>query len=119
MSSVSQIRSKLPFKSVGTHEETLEALHSLQKQIDVTKSIVVAGAGPTGVETAGELAAAYRGEKDITLIIGGERALQASHILPSVSQVVERDLQKLGVNSQLAAVAMARRAGWHPAVEAG
>jgi len=90
----SQIRSNLPFKLVGTHQETLVALHSLQKQIDVAKSIVVAGAGPTGVETAGELAAAYGGEKDI---IGGERTLRASHVLPRVSQVVERDLQKLGV----------------------
>ncbi|KAK9312809.1 hypothetical protein V1524DRAFT_354379, partial [Lipomyces starkeyi] len=89
--------SNLPFKPVGTHEETLAALHSLQKQIDVAKSIVVAGAGPTGVETAGELAAAYGREKDITLIISGERALQASHVLPSVSHVVETDLQKLGV----------------------
>ncbi|MCJ1456827.1 hypothetical protein MMC28_007192 [Mycoblastus sanguinarius] len=93
----SKIRSNLPFKPVGTHKETLAALHSLQKQIDIAKSIVIAGAGPTGVETAGELAAAYGVEKDITLIIGGERALQASHALPSVSQVVERDLQKLGV----------------------
>ena len=93
----SQICSNLPFKLIGTHEETLAALHSLQKQIDVAKSIVVAGAGPTGVETAGELAAAYGGEKDITLIISGEHALQTSHVLPSVSQVVERDLQKLGV----------------------
>src|SRR6202034_569162 len=93
----SHVRTNLPFKPVGTHEETLAALHSLQKQIDVAKSIVVAGAGPTGVETAGELAAAYGGEKDITLIVGGERALQASHVLPSVSQVVETDLQKLGV----------------------
>lgn len=93
----SHIRSNLPFKPVGTHEETVAALHSLQQQIDVAKSIVVAGGGPTGVETAGELAAAYGGEKDITLIISGERALQASHVLPSVSHVVERDLQKLGV----------------------
>ena len=93
----SQIRGNQPFKPVGTHEATLVALHSLQKQIEVAKSIVVAGAGPTGVETAGELAAAYGGEKKITLIIGGERVLPATHILPSVSQVVERDLQKLGV----------------------
>ena len=93
----SQIRSKLPFKPVGTHEETLAALHSLQKQIDDAKSIVVAGGGPTGVETAGELAAAYGGEKDITLIISVEHALQASNVLRSVSQTVERDLQKLGV----------------------
>ncbi|KAL9064022.1 MAG: hypothetical protein Q9161_009127, partial [Pseudevernia consocians] len=60
-------------------------------------SIVISGAGPTGVETAGELAATYGSEKDITLIISGEHVLQASLVLPSVSQVVERDLQKLGV----------------------
>ena len=93
----SQILSNLPFKPVGTHEETLVALHSLQKQIDDAKSIVVAGAGPTGVETAGELAATYGNKKDITLIIGGEHVLQTSNVLPSVHQVVERDLQKLGV----------------------
>ena len=93
----SQIRSNLPFKPVGTHEETLAALHSLQEQIDNAKSIVVAGAGPTGVETAGELAATYGNKKDVTLIIGGEHVLQTSHVLASVHQVVERDLQKLGV----------------------
>lgn len=93
----SQIRSNLPFKHVGTDEETLAALHFLQKQIEIAKSIVVAGAGPTGVETAGELAAAYGGGKDITLIVSGERVLQASHALPSVSQAAEKDLQKLGV----------------------
>ena len=93
----SHIRSNLPFKPVGTHEETLASLHSLQKQIDVARSIVVAGGGPTGVETAGELAAAYGGKKDITLIVAGEHVLQTSHVLPSLSQVVERDLQKLGV----------------------
>lgn len=97
IASGSQIRSNLPFKPVGTQDETLTALHSLQKQIDMAKSVVVAGAGPTGVETAGELAAAYGGEKDITLIIGGERVLQASHVLPSVCQAVERDLKRLGV----------------------
>ena len=93
----SQILSNLPFKPVGTHEETLAALHSLQKQTDDAKSIVVAGAGLTGVETAGELAATYGNKKDITLIIGGEHVLQTSHVLPSVHHVVERDLQKLGV----------------------
>ena len=93
----SRIRSDLPFKPVGTHIDTLTAVHSLQKQIDSAKSIVVAGAGPTGVETAGELAAAYLGTKDITLVIGGEHALQASNVLSSVTQIVEKDLEKLGV----------------------
>jgi NADH dehydrogenase FAD-containing subunit len=93
----SQILSDLPFKPVGTHEATLESLHSLQKQIDAAKSIVIAGGGPTGVETAGEIAAHYGAAKEVTLIIGGDRALEASNVLPSVSQTVEKDLQKLGV----------------------
>lgn len=93
----SQLHNNLPFKLIGTQEETLEALHLLQKQVDSAKNIVIAGAGPTGVETAGELAAAYGDEKDITLIVSGEQVLQASHVLPSVSRVIESDLQKLGV----------------------
>ena len=94
----SHIRSNLPFKGEGTHEDTLAALHSLQEQIAVAKSVLISGAGATGVETASELAAAYGADKDTTLIIAGERVLQTSHCLPSVSQAVERDLQKLGVN---------------------
>ena len=93
----SRIRSGLPFKPIGAHEETLAALHSLQKEIEGGKSIVVAGAGPTGVETAGEIAAAYRGEKEVTLIISGERVLQSSEVRVDVSLGVEKDLQKLGV----------------------
>lgn len=93
----SRIQSSLPFKPVGAHEETLAALHSLQGEIEAAKSIVVAGAGPTGVETVGEIAAAYRGEKEMTLIISGERALQSSEVRVDVSLGVEKDLQKLGV----------------------
>jgi NADH dehydrogenase FAD-containing subunit len=93
----SQILSDLPFKPIGKHEETVEALHGLQKQIGAAKSIAIAGAGPTGVETAGEIAAHYGVEKEITLIISGEHALEASNVLPSVAQIVEKDLQKLGV----------------------
>lgn len=97
MATGSQLRSNLAFKPIGAHEETLAALHSLQKQVDVARSIVIGGAGPTGVETAGELAATYSGKKDITLIISEKRVLQGSDALPSVSQAVERDLQQLGV----------------------
>jgi NADH dehydrogenase FAD-containing subunit len=94
----SQIQSNLPFKPIGTHEETLASLHSLQEQIAAANSIIVAGAGPTGVETAGELAAAYGGKKQITLVISGDHVLEASPVLPSLKQVVEQDLLKLGVN---------------------
>ena len=93
----SQIRSNLPFKPVGTHDDTVTALHDLQEKIGAAESIVVAGGGATSVETAGELAARYGSEKDITLVIGREHALQASNVLPSVSQSVEQDLTRLGV----------------------
>ncbi|RYP13681.1 hypothetical protein DL765_006763 [Monosporascus sp. GIB2] len=94
----SHIGSNLPYKLLGSYEETLEALHSLQDRIDEAKSIVVAGAGPTGVEAAGEIAAAYGTTKEVTLINSSEHVLHASNVLPSVAQSVERDLRKLGVN---------------------
>ncbi|KAK6532793.1 hypothetical protein TWF281_006969 [Arthrobotrys megalospora] len=93
----STIRGDLPFKSLGTHESTINALHSLQNEIKNANSITIAGAGPTGVETAGELAAAYGNQKQITLICAGDNVLHTSEVLPSVFQTVERDLQKLGV----------------------
>lgn len=93
----SHILSDLPFKPIGMHEQTLESLHSLQQQIGAADSIVIAGGGPTGVETAGEIAAHYGTEKKVTLVVGGKHVLEASKVLPSVSQTVEKDLQKLGV----------------------
>ncbi|KAK6343014.1 hypothetical protein TWF718_008392 [Orbilia javanica] len=93
----STIRGDLPFKSLGTHENTVAALHSLQRDIGNAASIIIAGAGATGVETAGELAAAYGSKKQITLICAGDKVLHTSDVLPSVSQTVENDLNKLGV----------------------
>ena len=101
----SQIRNSngmtnLPLKPLGTHETTLSAFHTLKSRIATAQSITIAGAGPTGVEVAGELAAAYDGasNKEITLIMSGEHVLQTTpNVLPSVVEIVERDLQKLGV----------------------
>lgn len=93
----SKLRHNLPFKAIGSHKETLEALHNLQGKIKAAQSIVIAGGGPTGVETAGEIAAAYGSKKKITLVVGGDHVLQASKVLPGVSQSVEKDLRKLGV----------------------
>ncbi|MCJ1310789.1 hypothetical protein MMC25_004456 [Agyrium rufum] len=93
----SQMRGNLPFKSIGTYEDTLAAFHKLQRQVSAAKSIIIAGAGSTGVETAGELAASYGKKKDFTLVIKGEHTLQASHASHSVSRTVEKDLEKLGV----------------------
>lgn len=57
----------------------------------------------------------------LALIIDGrpaaEIALGAAVALPTVRAQVRSILQKLGVNSQMAAAAMARNAGWSPSEE--
>jgi apoptosis-inducing factor 2 len=57
-----------PFKGLGTTELTKDALHDFQARIEKAKTIVVAGAGATGVEFAAELAFEYGGQKEIILV---------------------------------------------------
>ncbi|KAJ4260474.1 hypothetical protein NW762_007215 [Fusarium torreyae] len=91
----SRLASNLPLKPIGTHQETISAWTQLKGQIEGANSIVVAGAGATGSEVAGELAARYGSSKDITLIISGDQPLEGA--LASVRTSVERDLKALGV----------------------
>ncbi|KAL6915247.1 hypothetical protein ACHAPO_011108 [Fusarium lateritium] len=89
----SSVSSGLPFKHVGSSEDTKLALRKLQERVKAAKSIVIAGDGPTGVETAGEIAEAYGGEKKITLIVSKNHALPG--LLPSVGQKAEKVLSKM------------------------
>lgn len=57
-----------PFKSIGSTDKTKAALHEYQEKIKAAKKIVVVGAGPTGVEVAGELAYEYGQRKEIVLV---------------------------------------------------
>ena len=50
-----------------------------------------------GVKMAVELATTYSVKKEITLIMNGNKILQISLILKRIIQMMERDLQKLGV----------------------
>lgn len=94
----SSMASGLPLKPIGTHEEMLKAWHDLQAKVNDAKNIIVAGAGPTGVEVAGELAAKFGGLKEITLIMHGDVPLESSRdLLSSVRTTLDADLQKLGV----------------------
>ena len=64
----SRTRAHTPFKGLGTSEETRDALHDFQSEVKEAKTIVIAGAGVTGVEAAGELAFEYGREKKIVLV---------------------------------------------------
>lgn len=95
----SRIASGLPLKSVGTHESTMAAWKDLQQRILVSRSIVVSGAGATGVEVVGELAARYGSDKEITLIMSKDKPLgNQQSTLASVRNAIDSDLQKLGVH---------------------
>lgn len=63
------IDSFVPWKSAATgYKATKENLHKTQKLVEAAESIVIGGAGPTGVETAGELGFEYGKTKKITLV---------------------------------------------------
>lgn len=59
----------VPWKaSLEGYEKTKSLLHEYQNKVKAAKSIIIAGAGPTGVETAGEIAFEYGKGKEVTLV---------------------------------------------------
>ncbi|KAI1375133.1 FAD/NAD(P)-binding domain-containing protein [Hypoxylon crocopeplum] len=91
-------RDGMPWKAVGTTEQTRASIAQLRAQIDAAQSIVVAGAGATGTEFAGELGAAYakRGAKKITLLTTDALPLEP-HLKESVRATAKKELEKLNV----------------------
>lgn len=59
---------QMPFKNFSSTEETKDALHEFQEAVKKSKTIVIAGGGPTGVETAGEIAFEYGSAKKVVLV---------------------------------------------------
>jgi NADH dehydrogenase FAD-containing subunit len=68
-----------PFKSRGSTEATKEAIHDYQARIKAAETIVIVGAGPTGVEVAGELGSEYGLLKEIILVKKGPHIIWSVH----------------------------------------
>ncbi|KAI8169540.1 Oxidoreductase ptaL [Colletotrichum sp. SAR 10_70] len=91
----------------GSYEGLRQSWNDFRKALPQAKSIVIAGGGPAGVETAGELGEYLNGragffsstlEKPkvaITLVTGGSKILPA--LRPSLAQKTERYLAQVGV----------------------
>uniref|UniRef100_A0A093UXT5 Apoptosis-inducing factor 2 n=1 Tax=Talaromyces marneffei PM1 TaxID=1077442 RepID=A0A093UXT5_TALMA len=90
---------KAPFKGLGSTEATKNALHEFQELVKNAKTIVVAGAGPTGVETAGELGYEYGKNKNIILVTSGKTVLETA--ISSVSKTALGMLRDLNVDVKL------------------
>ncbi|RSL43287.1 hypothetical protein CEP53_011764 [Fusarium sp. AF-6] len=89
---------KMPWKLVGTSQETRSSLAKLRDAVDKAKSIVVGGGGPTGVEFAGELGHEYAGtgKKQVTLVVTDKLPLESKN-LEATRQAAMKELEKLNV----------------------
>ncbi|KJZ75568.1 hypothetical protein HIM_05031 [Hirsutella minnesotensis 3608] len=94
----STARDDMPWKVLDTAEKTSEKLHNLQDDIKRAKTIVVAGGGATGTETAGELGFEYarNGDKEVYFVHSQDLPLSAP-VLPSVRRQIKAELEKLKV----------------------
>ena len=92
----SHFRENMPFKNMSSTEETKDRLHEFTKQIASASSIVVAGAGITGVELAAELGTQYGGKKQITLIADKSLPL-AEKFKTDMRDTVRRELERFQV----------------------
>ncbi|PVH70959.1 FAD/NAD(P)-binding domain-containing protein [Cadophora sp. DSE1049] len=79
--------------------ETKSAFEDLNTRLETAKTILVAGGGPAGVETTGEIAYKYKGQgKSITMLSGADALLSyLNH--PTVSRLAESQLAALGVKT--------------------
>ncbi|KAJ5491363.1 hypothetical protein N7539_002930 [Penicillium diatomitis] len=84
----------IPFKPTN-RDDIREVIENAQKVIAGAKEIVIGGAGPVGVELAGELAESSANKAAITLISSTDHVLPM--LKPSASAMAEKRLQQLGV----------------------
>jgi NADH dehydrogenase FAD-containing subunit len=89
--------SSYPFPAKMASDKVAEsqvAVRRVNERIARAKSILLIGAGPVGIELAGEIASRYPG-KLITLLDGGDRLLPTFH--PELGERLYQGLRQLGV----------------------
>ena len=74
----------------------IDALKLYHASIPKAQSILIAGGGPAGVETAGEFGETYGGKKEITLLSGSTRLLSRLHN-KGVGADAQSRLTKMGI----------------------
>lgn len=116
----SHMSANTPFKMLDSTPATKAVLHDLQTRVKKAESIIVAGAGVSGVEIAAELGEMYKRQKEITLVSAKIEAYELCvvwltktrsqvgqkflNMHPPVYQMQQRvGLQKLNVTVKLGA----------------
>lgn len=85
----------VPWKHLDSHAATAAALDATRARVAAAASIIVAGAGATGIELAGELGCELgaAATKEVTLLAGGPALMDGD----SVGPAARAELLKLGV----------------------
>ncbi|MCJ1308533.1 hypothetical protein MMC25_002186 [Agyrium rufum] len=78
----------------GDHSNSVNALEAMESALPAAKTILIAGGGPAGTETAGEIANLFPKAKT-TILSGSERLL--SRLKPATSKDAEGRLKGMGV----------------------
>ncbi|KAK2007759.1 FAD/NAD(P)-binding domain-containing protein [Colletotrichum eremochloae] len=82
----------MPWKGANSHEETINLLHETAEKVKAAKHIVLAGAGPTGVECASEIRFEYK-DKEVVLLSAHDEILGGD----AIAKGVESEIVRLGV----------------------
>ncbi|ESZ95472.1 hypothetical protein SBOR_4126 [Sclerotinia borealis F-4128] len=92
---------EVPWKGAPSgYEETKKLLHEFREKVGSAESIVVGGAGPTGVETVGELGFEYGKTKSIILITSSDEILKGVVTSP-IAAGAQKELEKMDVDTEL------------------
>ena len=91
-----------PFKAGASTARFATQMHDINARLRASKSVAIVGAGPVGIELAGEIASAYS-DKAVTLISSGAELLPT--YTDALGRSLHRQLEELGVQ-----VLMSRRA---------
>lgn len=83
----------MPWKAAGGYEDLVSSIRQIAARVEEAKHIVVAGAGGTGVEVAGELGYEYGKTKEVVLLAAGEKILGGD----ATAAAAESELKKLNV----------------------
>ncbi|KAG8421866.1 Apoptosis-inducing factor 1, mitochondrial [Metarhizium acridum] len=94
----SSAKDEMPWKLVGTADNTFDRIHALQKQVQGAETIVVAGGGLTGAETAGEIGYQYgrKGNKEVYFIYNDDLPLSPG-VMESVRKQTKVGLERMKV----------------------
>lgn len=97
----------VPWKASGSYEECLATLHETAEAVGSAKSVVVAGAGATGVELAAEIKDAFGDAKEVVLLSAGAEIVGGDLSAPTVEKellrlkvVVKKGVQASGFEKQ-------------------